>query len=294
MCQFVDNPQPYQSYFWLRAPLDGDVVFKNRKKDGGLDSFFNREASGKNKISNLLSAPQSIVANADRHLTIFEQPRNQTEQGEFRFQPIDDVEDLVGMVNTIQNVAHGYMPLRYGGKALEIIEKTNKLQLMLNFNDDARYEFQEFYTDLMDELADDFKVYDLYTEGRESSIVLSKAYKKDLRKRDYNERKSAIVSFNAQNESLKTKTLHFDRLILGQGFYDIHNNRLASRDVATIHFDGSPFDWHCDDPLNENENTHWLNAVNTKKQHDRLPFLQSMPHPSQDQANAQRRPLPVS
>lgn len=255
--QMYKNDIPhFQSYFWLRAPA-GEIVSKTQRKTGGLAAVFDGCAKTHNDLSRLMCVVENIFP--DPHLTIFEQPRSQDEAGVFRFQPIDDVETLLEMTEVIQDVASGYMPLSYAGQGLEVLVKTNKVHLALNFNSGAKGSFSEFYEDLMGELSE-FRAYDLYKEDRLPRLILSKGYISDT-KMNVSRVRSAVESFNVKNDSFVTKPIEFDSLILGQGLYDIHGNRLASRDVATVYFDGKLFEWHCDDPFDQDENTDLINAI---------------------------------
>lgn len=247
----------FQSYFWLYAPA-GEVILKKPKKTS-LPAIFDRHAAGNNPVSCLLSQPSNLVPTHHRHLTIFEQPRSPSkdEPGVARYQPIQSTEQLVEIVGVMQDIASDYMPLRYGAKGLEIFEKTNKVQMALNLNDEAKEQFTEFHDDLMTVLAEEFRVYDFYRDSRVPRVILSKGYKSDLPGKIRHEKaaiRTAMDSFNECQSSVTSKPIEFSKLIFGQGLYDPRGNRLASRQVATIHFDGQLFDWHCDDPLNVDEN----------------------------------------
>jgi hypothetical protein len=237
---------PFQSYFWLYAPA-GPITPKKVRKTGELVDVFKGEANGDNPLSAKLCDIDHAHALDTLHLTIFEQPRTPEKKGEYRYQPVQSVEAVLDMVESAQNVAMDYIPMELGGNAIQIIEKTNKLHMALSFNPEANRVFEEFYEDLMDELAEE-RVHDLYKETRTPRVFLGKAYKSEFGGVDI---KSARQTFNNRFAKFPTKPVMFDRLILGQGFYDVTGKNLGRRDVATIHFDGKPFDWHCDNPFDD-------------------------------------------
>jgi hypothetical protein len=166
--------------------------------------------------------------------------------------------------------------MELGGSALEIIEKTNKLHMGLRLNPEAENLFGEFYQDMMDGM-EEWGVYDLYKEERKPRVFLAKGYKSEFHGVDI---KSARKSFNDKFYKFPTRPIMFDRLILGQGLFDVKGMNVARRDVATIHFDDKPFEWHCDDPFDIGENTRLIRRTADAR--------------AQARANAPTPPLPVS
>jgi len=266
---------PFQSYFWLYMPA-GEIKARKPKKTGELRDVFAAEAKGCNPLSVKLCDMDHLHPADTRHLTVCEQPRTPEKPGEYRYQPVQKAEDLARMVDMAQGIASTYIPMELGGSALEIIEKTNKLHMALRFNPEAENLFNEFYQDMMDGM-EDWGVYDLYKEDRTPRVFLGKAYKSEIPGVDV---KSARKSFNDKFDKFPTRPIMFDRLILGQGLFDVKGNNLARRDVATIHFDEKPFEWHCDDPFDLGENTRLISQTADAR--------------AQARVDGPRRPLPVS
>ncbi|PCI01029.1 MAG: hypothetical protein COB76_02250 [Alphaproteobacteria bacterium] len=283
----MENTADFQSYFWLRAPADA-ITLKKEKKYGDLKTLFSTLAKSDNKIAQGLCCEKSEALKSDPHLTIFEQPRSLEENGVFRYQPIQDVEQLVNMTGIIQDVAADYDPFKLGGRGMECLEKGTKFHLAFNFNDEAVEKFQDFHRDLMDELSEE-KVCDLYLQDREPRILLSKAYKNRFKKHDL---KAGQKSINEQFYKLRTKPIHFDRMILGQGFFDIHGHHLASRDISTVYFDERPFEWHCDDPFDKENNQSLIADQKALREMPDLKYPNQIR--AQGQVNARPRPLLVS
>lgn len=265
----------FQSYFWLYAPA-GEITPKKIKRTGDLSAVFAAETKGDNPLTVKLCDVDHMHAIHTRHLTVFEQPRTPEKPGEFRYQPVQTIDDLLHIVESAQGVASGHMPIKLGGRSLEIIEKTNKLHMAMTFNSEAERVFDEFYQDMMNELAGG-RVHDSYKGHRRPRLFLGKGYKSEFKRVDI---KSARKSFNDKFLKFPTKPVSFDRLVLGQGFFDVHGKNLARRDIATIYFDGGPLDWHCDNPMNQAVNQQLIQATADAR--------------AQAQANAPRRPLLVS
>lgn len=238
----------YQSYFWLYAPV-GDIHPKKEKKEGCINTMFDCLAKGSNPLAAKLGDSDHTHPKGTRHLTLLEQPRTQTEPGTFRYQPVEDVITLEWIAKDVMRVMAEFEPLKMGGRALEIIEKTNKLHLALAFNGECEELFTDFHARLREELGKD-KVYDLYKEPREPRLFLARAYKREFPGVDI---KEAIKSFNQAHDKFKTKPIVLDRIVLGQGLFDIHGKNLGRREVATLYFDGR-MDWHCDNPFDDFEN----------------------------------------
>lgn len=275
----------FQSYFWLYAPA-GTVCLK-KPKSATLADIFDKCVLADNSVARLLGQPSCLVPDADRHLTIFEQPRSPGSDNpdDFRYQPIHDTETLVEMVSAMQDVVADYMPLSYGMKRLEILEKTHKIQMAFRLNEDSESRFWGFYDDMTGVLSERFDVCDFYKDTRIPRVIVSKGYKADLQPgvaRDKRKMRACIACFNDCNKKIISKPVLFDHLVLGQGLYDLAGQRLASRAVATLYFDGRPFEWHCDDPFDEVENRALIADQAVR------------PHPAQGREDARQRPSLVA
>lgn len=281
------SSQPFQSYFWLRAPLnEGDITF-GKKKISSINDVFSNLALHGGQAVRYLSEPEAIISKEDRHLTIFEQPYrpSKTEPDVERRQPITTMDDLDLMLEVIQDAAVDSMPLQFEERSLRISEHKHQLSLVMNFNEKAKHQFDSFYYYLLSCLKHEFDdFYDVCDNGRTPHVRLAKRRLLNEVPRGDSAVQTSIDRFNSKGFKISTHFITFDRLVLGQGLYTFDEtgrmNRLASRDVATIYFDGSPLDWHCDDPFDPYENGFLID--------------EAMQHREQDQVSAQQIPSLVS
>lgn len=278
------NDGAYYSYFWLFAPA-GDIVFK-KPVQGNLSDIFAQEAQGKSAdLWRIFAQDSCRISKKYRHLTVFEQPKVTTRMHDVHVppQPIENKRDLRKMVAAMQEVADDYMPLRYGMHGMEILQKRKNVSVVLNLNDEARDTFDEFYTDMMGRLFQEFDVHDYYEGERVPHVTVARASRKDvdgilpMRKGKICQ---AVTDFNNAYNNIKTKPIAFDRLMLAQSLYNAEGYRLAERRVATLNFDSKPFEWHCDDPFDRITNAQLIEETRQRR--------------AQGQANGRQFPLLVA